>query len=79
MSAQRLVRPPISGRYRPDVMLLVEQAAGEGYIVSEADAEWAWQRHSDAQEASWLFLDDDPEVNVRVLRDRLEVEEMPDD
>jgi hypothetical protein len=67
----RLRRPKGGHHYQADVTRLVQQAFAEGWRVSEHDAAWAWQQHSDRQEASWLFLYDTPEENVAVLREHL--------
>ena len=56
---KRLVRAQRSSdlpRYPHDVARLQSVAAGYDYRLSLADAEWAWEQHSDTYAAGWLSM-----------------------
>ena len=56
----KLVRPPLPAgsapRYSDDCERIVAACRDAGYEVSMADAEWAWEQHSDTYCAGWLMM-----------------------
>lgn len=46
-------------RWGDDVQRIISICYDRGYVISEADAQAAWEEYSDSMAASWLYLDDD--------------------
>jgi hypothetical protein len=42
--------------HQADIERLVKVSREKGYELSEADAYYVWQRHSESMAATWMFL-----------------------
>lgn len=49
-------------RFPEDISRIVEICFNKGYIISESDAQDAWEEYSDSLAASWLILGSDNDV-----------------
>jgi beta-lactamase class D len=58
-----------------DIKRIVEVFAARGYEVSEEDACWAWEQHSDSWAAGWLGLGEKDEYVFQHAIDYLMEEE----
>lgn len=71
----KLKRKPEVLEHPTDAAKIVEAMARRGFEISEADAEWAWQQHSDNWCASWLLVDDSDEAIAAYILDHMEIYE----
>jgi hypothetical protein len=61
MKTLKFVKPELvttEFRWPNDVTRIVNICANQGYIISRADAQAAWEEYSDGLAACWLMLDD---------------------